>query len=288
MSLLWPFHILLTDISCSHLCLFIFHWTKCWQIIPPTVSLLLTVFMNAAIPIAAVLTVSPTSLFLLISFSPSEVYVFIVCLVIFGGNHYWAKCVLWTFSPVWRTAEMRGQCPDFLWHGGELSVSAALNPSRIYRRPPRKVKQPPRRGTRINKKLNSSSWQPEECLVRVCWKCFTLIRADHQSHKHVFLWAEESNDSFIWPRAALSFFVFLRRRLWFTSTSRRTPICRQLWPLPPCPCFTSWSRPCSCSPAWCAPPSRLWLGEKLQQLSFEFGGYFGCCKRSHRGFSFLI
>lgn len=124
--------------------------------------------------------------FLLFSFSPSEVYVFIVCLVIFGGNHYWAKCVLWTFSPVWRTAEMRGQCPDFLWHGGELSVSAALNPSRIYRRPPRKVKQPPRRGTRINKKLNSSSWQPEECLVRVCWKFFTLIRADHQSHKRVF------------------------------------------------------------------------------------------------------
>lgn len=225
---------------------------------------------------------------LLISFSPSEVYVFIVCLVIFGGNHYWAKCVLWTFSPVWRTAEMRGQCPDFLWHGGELSVTAALSPSRIYRRPPRKVKQPPRRGTRINKKLNSSSWQPEECLVHVCWKCFTLIRADHQSHKCVFLGAEESNDSFIWPRAALSFFVFFRRRLWFTSISRRTPICRQLWPLPPCPCFTSWSRPCSCSPAWCAPPSRLWLGEKLQQLCLEFGGYFCCCcKRSHRGFSFL-
>lgn len=285
MLLLWPFHILLTDCSCSHLCLFIFHWTKCWKIIPPTVSILLTVFMNAAIPIAAVLTVSPTSPYLLFSFWG-------VCVYSMSG-YIWRKSLLSKVRPVdilpcvkdSRDARTVSRLPVTWWRA--LRHSRAKS-SRIYRRPPRKVKQPPRRGTRINKKLNSSSWQPEECLVHVCWKCFTLIRADHQSHKCVFLGAEESNDSFIWPRAALSFFVFFRRRLWFTSISRRTPICRQLWPLPPCPCFTSWSRPCSCSPAWCAPPSRLWLGEKLQQLCLEFGGYFCCCcKRSHRGFSFL-
>lgn len=100
MSLLWPFHILLTDCSCCHLCLFIFHWTKCWQIIPPTVSLLLTVFMNAAIPIAAVLTVSPTSPFLLFSFSPSLLLSFWGVCVYSMSGYIWRKSLLSKVRPV--------------------------------------------------------------------------------------------------------------------------------------------------------------------------------------------